>query len=64
MRADPEVRRLLQERYGITDLSLVRFDPWSIHESESIPGRVIQVCVVPAQRPHRLLYGVFGPQGC
>jgi primary-amine oxidase len=41
-KADEEVRRLLQERYGITDMSLVAFDPWSIHASP-LQQRCIQL---------------------
>ncbi|GAX83474.1 hypothetical protein CEUSTIGMA_g10899.t1 [Chlamydomonas eustigma] len=41
-KADVEVQRLLQERYGITDMSLVVFDPWSIHASP-LQQRCIQL---------------------
>lgn len=40
-KADPEVRRLLQERYGVTDLDLVCCDPWSVHASP-VACRAIQ----------------------
>ena len=53
-KASPEVQRALAERYGITDMSRVAADPWSVHlagpedvalanESESdIPRRLVQ----------------------
>lgn len=31
VKADPEVAKLLSERYGIEDLSLLACDPWSVH---------------------------------
>lgn len=40
-KADPEVRRLLKERYGIEDMALVCCDPWSIHASP-VSERAIQ----------------------
>lgn len=43
LQADPEVRRLLAERYGITDMALLCADPWSIHAlPEGKELRVIQ----------------------
>lgn len=38
--ADPRIRQLLAERYGITDPDLVVFDPWSLHGTpEQYKGR-------------------------
>lgn len=38
--SDPRIRRLLAERYGITDPDLVVFDPWSLHGTpEEYKGR-------------------------
>jgi Cu2+-containing amine oxidase len=28
VKADPGIRRLLKERYGLTDMSMVAADPW------------------------------------
>jgi hypothetical protein len=52
-KADPKVAKLLKDRYGITDLSLVAADPWSVHiaasdfppldwRSDGIPARLVQ----------------------
>lgn len=41
-KSDPEVQRLLRERYGVTDLSLVCCDPWSVHASPLPSSRIIQ----------------------
>ena len=47
-KADPEVRRLLLERHGVSDMALVACDPWSVHlaprEAGAAPGdtRLIQ----------------------
>lgn len=40
-KADPEVQKLLLDKYGISDLSMVVCDPWSVH-GPPIPGRLIQ----------------------
>jgi primary-amine oxidase len=38
--ADPGVRQLLKERYGVEDLSLVVFDPWTLHGTpDHLKGR-------------------------
>lgn len=38
--ADPSIRQLLRERYGITDPDLIVFDPWSLHGTpEGFKGR-------------------------
>lgn len=29
--ADPQIRQLCSERYGITDPNLIVFDPWTLH---------------------------------
>lgn len=31
VKSDPEIKALLQDKYGITDLSMVVCDPWSVH---------------------------------
>ncbi len=40
-KADPEVKVLLAERYGHTDMELLVCDPWSIHACP-LEGRLIQ----------------------
>ncbi len=40
--ADPRIRRLMAERYGITDPELIVFDPWSLHGTpDDFKGRRI-----------------------
>lgn len=41
-KADAQVQSLLKERYGLTDMSLVICDPWSVHASP-VKGRCIQL---------------------
>jgi primary-amine oxidase len=41
-KADPQVIKLLETKFGITDLSMVVCDPWSIH-AEPTTGRLIQL---------------------
>lgn len=41
-KADPEVQRLLLERYGLSDLTLLAGDPWSVH-CPPTSGRLIQL---------------------
>lgn len=41
VKANVEVQSLLKEKYGITDMSMVVCDPWSVH-LPPVPGRLIQ----------------------
>jgi len=41
VKADAEIQKLLLEKYGITDLSMICCDPWSVH-SPPVAGRLIQ----------------------
>lgn len=43
VKADPQVRALLEEVYGVTDMDLVACDPWSVHTNPvGGPSRCIQ----------------------
>lgn len=54
VKSDPEFAKIMEERYGITDLSRLAVDPWSIHiacdadremtlwRDDGVPGRLVQ----------------------
>ncbi|MEW5316500.1 MAG: hypothetical protein WDW38_007870 [Sanguina aurantia] len=54
-KADPEVIRLCGERYGISDMSLVACDPWSVHACP-IDARIIQCFMYMRSSPNDNMY--------
>eukprot|EP01025_Chloroclados_australasicus_P031457 TRINITY_DN3179_c0_g5_i1.p1 TRINITY_DN3179_c0_g5~~TRINITY_DN3179_c0_g5_i1.p1 ORF type:complete len:672 (-),score=75.87 TRINITY_DN3179_c0_g5_i1:433-2448(-) len=50
IKQDPEIAKLVQERYGLNDLSQLVIDPWSVH-SENIDGRQLQIFLYKASFP-------------